>query len=167
MDEDNLKYVLDRTTELVRNSDNKSSIMIAVVAGLAVILFSNGEFVSAVVETAAHGCIICKALLVVASGALIIFLIALFNSIYPSSRSDGDSLIYAGSICKRSDHESYQRDLADASYSFEEDLINQIYIHSAIFKKKNRCNKIASYSLYTLIVSVMVFVILYLVGGGV
>lgn len=55
MNIDDLKYVLDRTTELVRNTDSKNNIMIAIAAGLVAVLFSNEAFLSAIMTTVQAG----------------------------------------------------------------------------------------------------------------
>lgn len=157
MNTEDLKYVLDRTTELVRNADSKNNVMVAIIAGLAVVLFSNGEFVSSVSLAIASGDVFCMAVLSVIIVTLLVFLAALFSALRPVDSCISNSLVYAGKISEHENCGDYRGAIFSPEYSLEDDLVEQIYINAKIFKRKTRCNKIASYSLYIMILAIIVF----------
>lgn len=165
MNIDDLEYVLDRTTELVRNADSKNNIMIAIAAGLAAMLFSNEAFLSAIMATVQAGMslrLIAFCTLVI---SLIVFLASLFASIWPRDKCSGESLIYAGTIAECQDYHSYKSSLNEREYRLSEDLAHQIYANSEIYSRKTRCNKIAARSLCFLITFILLFVFLFMMGA--
>lgn len=164
MDIEVLKYTLDHSIELVRNTDNKNGIMVAVAAGLVALLFSSGEFLTAVSLSIEQKIVLYCFLLGLALIALVVFLVALFASILPVDKCSERSLIYAGSISKYKTASEYKNALVDCTYDLTDDLVQQIFINSKIFKKKSTCNKIASWSLYILILLIVLFVLCFMIG---
>ena len=165
MNIDDLEYVLDRTTELVRNADGKNNIMVAIAAGLAVMLFSNEAFLSAIMTTVQAGIslrLIAFCALVI---SLIVFLASLFASIWPRDKYSGESLIYAGAIAEYQDYRSYRSSLDEREYKLSEDLARQIYANSEIYSRKTKCNKIAARSLCFLIMFILLFTFLFMMGA--
>lgn len=165
MNIDDLKYVLDRTTELVRNADSKNNIMIAIAAGLAAVLFSNEAFLSAIMTTVQAGISLRLTTFCALVISLIVFLASLFASIWPRDKCSGESSIYAGEIAEYQDYRSYKSSLDEPGYSLSDDLTRQIYANSGIYNRKTKCNKIAARSLCCLIMSILLFVFFYMIGA--
>lgn len=155
MDKEDLKYTLDRTTELVRNADSKNNVMVAIAAALAAVLFANNSFVLTVLDVIAVGGTYPRLLLFGAIISLFVFIGALFISLFPSVKCSQESNIYAGRIAERCSAECYQDKIESDDYDLTKDLVCQIYTNSLIFKKKSILNKIAAYGLFFLIIFVI------------
>lgn len=166
-DIENLKWVLDRTTDAVKTADNKNSIVTAVLAGLAAVLFSNDNFSSAVSVIGAdpmrHWA--CCALLSLMAASFTAAILSLVASLFPRVSCENDSLIYYGLIAEHKDWHSLKREMDDKGFATEEDLISQIHINSSICKKKMFWHSVALVFTYALILLTCGFAACFMIGG--
>ena len=159
-----LMWLLDRTTEAVRNIDAKNGIITAIIAGLAAVLFSNESFTDAVSIAFSQNYLFSSLLIVCASLATMVVLISLFASIIPRVKCKDDSLIYSGKISKYNSLDAYRKEISNSSYEFDKDLTSQIFINSQICKTKTKWNQIATIALYLVIVLIIMFSVLFAIG---
>lgn len=159
-----LMWLLDRTTEAVRNIDTKNGIITAIIAGLAAVLFSNESFTNAVSIAFSQNYFFSSLLIVFASLATMTVLVSLFASIIPRTKCKDDSLIYAGNISRFDSLDIYQKEISNSSYEFDKDLTSQIFINSQICRTKTKWNQVATIALYLVVILIIMFSILFAIG---
>lgn len=159
-----LMWLLERTTEAVRNIDTKNGIITAIIAGFAAVLFSNDSFIHAVYYAFTQNYFFSSLLIILASLATITVIVSLFASIIPRAKCKDKSLIYAGSISKFDRLELYSKEINSNSYKFEEDLVSQIFTNSQICKTKTKWNQVATIALYLVILLIIIFTIVFSIG---
>lgn len=159
-----LMWLLDRTTEAIRSIDTKNSIITAILAGLAAVLFSNDSFAGAVYTAFSENCFISLFFIVLALLAAMTVLMSLFASIIPRAKCKDNSKIYAGNISEFNCLDLYRKEILSNSYEFENDLTSQIFVNSQIFKTKTKWNQVATIALYFVIIFIILFTILFMIG---
>lgn len=157
MDTEDLKFTLERTTELIRNADNKNSILVAVAGILAAILFTNIEFPFKVIDTIKAGTCCSRLSLICAAVSALGFIISIFLSILPKTKTQEHSCIYAGEVAKEKSLNAYKTTLNADNYDFNSDLINQIYVNSIIFKRKCLLNRVSAVTLFFFILFIVIY----------
>lgn len=163
---DNLKWILDRTTDAVKTADNKNSIVAAILAGLAAVAFADGSLSSAaaVIKNNATDHAVCLVLMVLMALSFTVAMVALIASLFPRTKCGYDSAIYYSLIAEHKDWISLKRKLADG-YSLEDDLLCQIYANSTICKKKMFWHSVALFSTYMLVLWTVAFAVCFMIGG--
>lgn len=159
-----LMWLLDRTTEAVRNIDTKNSIVTAILAGLAAVLFSNESFTGAVHTAFSEDYCLSLFFIILASLAAMTVLASLFASIIPRAKCKDNSKIYAGNISEFDSLELYKKEILSSSYVFESDLASQIFANSRIYKTKATWNRVATIALLFVIIFIILFTILFEIG---
>lgn len=159
-----LMWLLDRTTEAIRSIDTKNSIITAILAGLAAVLFSNESFAKAVYSAISENRCLSLLFIALALIAAMAVLVSLFAAIIPRAKCKDNSKIYAGNISEFDCLDLYRKEILSSSYEFESDLTSQIFINSQIYKTKTKWNQIATISLYFVILFIVLFVILFAIG---
>ena len=163
-DEQDYKWILERTTEAVRNIDSKNGIVTAILAVIAAILFSNEAFIDCACSAFVDRKTVCIVSVVLAVASTMIVVFSLFASIFPRTKCEDESLIYAGGIASYKNIDNFKERLSDNHYSLEDDLVSQIYVNAKIYKTKAKWNGIATGALYVLIASIVFFSILATMG---
>lgn len=164
---DELKWILERATESVRNIDSKNGVLIAILAAIAAILFSGEAFLSAVSDQACPEWAyrvkaVCIALMV---GAALVSAIALTLSLIPRAQCPKDSLIYSGQIARFENAGEYAKALDKNTIDFQGDLVNQIYITSTIYRRKTFWNKVATIAMAALVILIVAFACICVIGA--
>lgn len=167
MDIEDLKWILGNATESVRNIDVKNSILTAIIAAVAAILFSGDTFFDAATDPACTGWIHCAKTmcLVLIALASIVSTVALIASLVPRSNCQKPSLVYSGSIGEFESAEKYASELSDEKIDLRGDLICQIHITSTIYRKKTFWNKVATISVACLITVLVTFACICMIGA--
>lgn len=164
MNSSNLTWLLDRTTEAIRSIDTKNSIITAVLAGLAAVLFSNESFTCAAYRAFSEHYCFSSILIILAVLATMTVLVSLFASIIPRAKCENDSLIYAGTISEFDHVSLYQKEILSSTYEFEKDLVFQIFANSQIYRAKTKWNQVATIALYLVVVFIILFSVLFAIG---
>ena len=163
-DEQDYKWILERTTEAVRNIDSKNGIVTAILAVIAAILFSNEAFIDCAYSAFVDKKTVSIVAIGIAATSTVVVVFSLFASIFPRTKCEDESLIYAGGMAACKNIDKFKERLSDNHYSLEDDLVSQIYVNAKIYKTKAKWNRIATGALYVLITSIVVFSILATMG---
>lgn len=163
---ENLKWTLDRICQSSRDADAKCGVVTAVVAALGAILFSNQTFPVLLFRVACGevGGLSTKALFGVMTSALIVLVFALVATLFPRTKCSFNSKIYFDKIGRFIDWQAYKIDAKSYIYSFEDDLLSQIYVNSGICRQKHRWSKVALFATYVLVLSIIAFAVCQVMG---
>ncbi len=162
LSDDDLKWVLDRTSTYIRDADTKNGMVIAALAVIVAVAFPDGEFVSAAKSMAADGC--WHLVIVVLCGLSALLLVfTLLGSIFPRLDLKGrrKSVLFYGDIDGYSSTGAFLRDAEKAD--LREELAEQIYVNSKIAKRKMALNR---WSLFFLLLFLMLCALVMFVGSG-
>ena len=162
LSDDDLKWVLDRTSTYIRDADTKNGMVIAALAVIVAVAFPDGEFVSAAKSMAADGC--WHLVIVVLCGLFALFLVfTLLGSIFPRLDLKGrrKSVLFYGDIDGYSNAGAFLWDAERAD--LREELAGQIYANSKIAKRKMALNR---WSLVFLLLFMLLCVLIMFIGPG-
>ena len=140
--QDDKKWLLDNIIGFNRNVEQKTSILFAVIGVFAGFIISSASFTNAVGTLVANPCAHSLPVVFLAlSASTLIVSLGLFASIMMARlKSNGDSILYFGSIASKT-AEQYEAAL-DAGID-PDDFSKQIHINACICKKKfdlyNKC----------------------------
>ena len=157
--QDDKKWLLDSIIGFNRNAEQKTSILFAVIGVFAGFIISSAPFTNAVETLAANPCAhALPAMFLVISAIALIVSLGLFASIMMARlKSDGNSILYFGSIASKT-AEQYGAAL-DAGID-PDDFSKQIHINACICKKKfdlyNKC--------VVAVIAAIAFCILFLIA---
>lgn len=163
---DDKKWVLDRICQFNRDVDVKSGVIIAIIAAIGAILFSNESFACILTSVLNGGAVglSTQILFWIVFLSLVAIIFALFASFIPRTWCPTGSSIFFGKIAKEVDWKAYKIAINSYCYSFDDDLISQIYINSKICSRKFFWVKIVSYATYILALAITCFAICYMKG---
>lgn len=125
---------LDRLLEWINRFDNKSTIILGIDTGMLGYLGSSAPSV----QTWTISIIL---LVILAVGALLLSLLYVYFGIYPRTKGPQDSLIYFGSIVKKSVDEYKQAFSGQNDDGYLTDLLEQCHRNSEILDQKFDCLK--------------------------
>lgn len=158
---EDLKWVLDRTSAYIRDADTKNAFVVALLSVVVTITLSDGEFLTKINQMIKEGCPYCCVvfLLGLASSLTVI---TVLGSVFPrlDSKEARCSNIYYGDISSF-DSASEYLDSVDRC-SLRSELINQILVNSKIAKKKMALNR---YSIISLLVFIAMLALVQIFGG--
>ena len=132
------KWILDRISTYIRDIDSKNGIVLAALAIVAAVLFSNEWFCGFLAKAAYSGSVIQIVLLATTVVSFVCCLVSLFVSLMPrvhSPESD-QSLIYSAGIAKFEDSEGYSAALGGENNDLRKDIVGQIHANAVIAEKK-------------------------------
>ena len=162
LSDDDLKWVLDRTSTYIRDADTKNGMVIAALAVIVAIAFPNGEFVSAARAMIADGCWHLGIVVLCGLSALLL-VFTLLGSIFPRLDLKGrrKSVLFYGDIDSYSSAGAFLWDAERAD--LQEELAGQIYVNSKIAKRKMALNR---WSLVFLLLFMLLCALVMLIGSG-
>lgn len=140
--QDDKKWLLDNIIGLNRNVEQKTSILFAVIGVFAGFIISSASFTNAVGTLVANPCAHSLPVVFLAlSASTLIVSLGLFASIMMARlKSNGDSILYFGSIASKT---AEQNEAALDAGIDPDDFSKQIHINACICKKKfdlyNKC----------------------------
>lgn len=165
MDIENLKWVLDRNSDCVRDADNKAAIVLSAIAVISTVLFSSDMFCNCAKATLASkdafGCILLASMLVSA----ILCVAFSWLAIIPRVSSHERSLIYFGDISRISSVSEYNALISESSFSLRNEILNQIIEVSAICSAKMKWQTRSQNALPVLVVATVFYICRALLGS--
>lgn len=158
---EDLKWVLDRTSAYIRDADAKNGFIVAALSIVVTIALSDGGFLSKLNLMIKEGCPYSYVvfLLGLASFSTVI---TILGSVFPrlDSKEARQSNIYYGDISSFDSAREYLA-LVDCC-NLRSELINQIFVNSKIAKKKMTLNR---YSIISLLVFIAMLALVQIYGG--
>lgn len=156
---EDLKWVLDRTSAYIRDADSKNAFVVALLSVVITITLSDGEFLTKINQMVKEGCPYCCVVFLLGLASFLT-VITVLGSVFPrlDSKEARQSSIYYGDISSFNSAGDYL-DLADCC-NLRSELTNQIFINSKIAKKKmtlNRCSIISSLLLIAMLILVQIY----------
>lgn len=161
LSDEDLKWVLDRTSAYIRDADTKNAFVVALLSVVATITLSDGEFLTKFNQMIKEGCPYCCVVFLLGLASFLT-VITVLASVFPrlDSKEARRSYIYYGDISSFDSAREYL-DLVDCC-SLRSELINQILVNSKIAKKKMTLNR---FSLISLLVFIAMLTLVQLFGG--
>lgn len=158
---EDLKWVLDRTSAYIRDADTKNAFVVALLSVVVTITLSDGEFLTKISQMVKEGCPYCCVVFLLGLASFLT-VITVLGSVFPrlDSKEARRSNIYYGDIGSLDSARDYL-DLADCC-NLRCELINQIFVNSKIAKKKMTLNR---YSIISLLVFIAMLALVQIFGG--
>ena len=158
---EDLKWVLDRTSAYIRDADTKNAFVVALLSIVVTITLSDGDFLTKINQMIKEGCPYCCVVFLLGFASLLT-VITVLGSVFPrlDSKEARRSNIYYGDISSFNSAREYL-DLVDCC-SLRSELINQILVNSKIAKKKMALNR---FSIISLLVFIAMLALVQIFGG--
>lgn len=158
---EDLKWVLDRTSAYIRDADTKNAFVVALLSVATTIALSDGDFLTKINQMTKEGCPYCCVVLLLGLASFLT-VITVLGSVFPrlDSKDARRSNIYYGDISSFNSARDYL-DLADCC-NLRSEVTNQIFINSKIAKKKMTLNR---YSIISLLVFIAMLALVQIFGG--
>ena len=160
---EDLKWVLDRTSTYIRDADTKNAFVVALLSVVVTITLSDGEFLTKINQLIEEGCPYCCVVFLLGFASFLT-LITVLGSVFPrlDSKEERRSSIYYGDISSFNFARDYL-DLADCC-NLRSELTNQILINSKIAKKKMTLNR---YSIISLLLFIAMLTLVQIYGSAI
>lgn len=160
---EDLKWVLDRTSAYIRDADTKNAFVVALLSVVVTITLSDGEFLTKINQMVKEGCPYCCVVFLLGLASFLT-VITVLGSVFPrlDSKEARRSNIYYGDISSLDSARDYL-DLANCC-NLRCELINQIFVNSKIAKKKMTLNR---YSIISLLLFIMMLTFVQVYGGAI
>lgn len=161
LSDEDLKWVLDRTSAYIRDADTKNAFVVAVLSVVVTITLSDGDFLTKFNQMIKEGCPYCCVVFLLGLASFLT-VITVLGSVFPrlDSKEVRRSNIYYGDISSLDSAREYL-DLVDCC-SLRSELINQILVNSKIAKKKMVLNR---YSIISLLFFIAMLTLVQFFGG--
>lgn len=160
---EDLKWVLDRTSAYIRDADTKNAFVVALLSVVVTITLSDGDFLTKINQMVKEGCPYCCVVFLLGLASFLT-VITVLGSVFPrlDSKEARRSNIYYGDISSLDFARDYL-DLADCC-NLRCELINQIFVNSKIAKKKMTLNR---YSIISLLLFIVMLTFVQVYGGAI
>lgn len=158
---EDLKWILDRTGEYIRDADAKNGFIVAVLSIIVTITLSDGELLTKLNQMLEEGCPYSFVVFLLGLASFLT-LVTVLGSVFPrlNSKEARQSNIYYGDISSFDSAGEYL-DLVDCC-NLRSELINQIFVNSKIAKKKMTLNR---YSIISLLVFIAMLALVQFLGA--
>lgn len=158
---EDLKWVLDRTSAYIRDADTKNAFVVALLSVVVTITLSDGELLTKFNQMIKEGCPYCCVVFLLGLASFLT-VITVLGSVFPrlDFKEATRSIIYYGDISSFDSAREYL-DLVDCC-NLRSELINQIFVNSKIAKKKMTLNR---YSIISLLVFIAMLALVHFFGG--